>query len=529
MTPWWRGAVIYQIYPRSFLDTNGDGIGDLAGIAKRLDYIEALGVDAIWLSPIFTSPDRDYGYDVADYCAIDPRYGTMAEFDELIKAVHGRGMKLILDQVLSHTSDRHPWFMDSIEGGTKRDWYVWADPKPDGTAPNNWTSSFGGAAWSYHPRRRQFYHHKFYREQPKLNLHHPEARKAVLDVLRYWLDRGVDGFRLDVANTYLHDRTLADNPAIPVKERNSKHWSHDSRMQRHLHDANRDENADVLREIRKISDDYPDSFIFGEFSEEPQMLPKFAGPDTLHSGYTFDFLEDRSFAPEVFKAYYDFLGQHKDVWPCVTFSNHDVVRTLTRYGGTEAGEAGDPHLAKLCLLLLLCLKGTVLLYQGEELGLAEADIPDRDMIRDPIGDLYYPYFKGRDGCRTPMPWQSDAPMAGFTSGTPWLPVSPAQVPLAGLDQADRPDSTLAFAKEVIAFRKAHPALVAGDMTVLHAKEGLLGFQREFEGERIACWFNLGQQPGIVPLSPASTMRQFGEIDLTAGQLGPLSALIYNPN
>lgn len=499
MDPWWKGAVIYQIYPRSFFDTNGDGIGDLEGIRQKLDYIAGLGVDAIWLSPIYPSPDRDFGYDVADYCDVDPKFGSLEDFDRLLADVHERGMRLILDQVLSHTSDEHPWFKDSLLGGDKKDWYVWADPRDDGTAPNNWLSAFGGPAWAYHPVRRQYYHHKFYREQPKLNLHLPEARKAALDVLRFWLDRGVDGFRLDVANTYLHDEALTDNPPIPPSERGGLEWSHPPRMQRHIHDANREENAEVLREIRTIADDYPDAFVFGEFSEEPDLLPKFVGDDVLHSGYTFDFLDDRGFDPKVFEATYSFLARHPHIWPCVTFSNHDSVRTVTRYGNRKPGEGGDPALAKLAIALLLCLKGTVLLYQGEELGLDEGDIVHRESIKDPLGDLYFPFFKGRDGARTPMPWSSGAPQFGFTTGQPWLAPSPSHGALCAADQLAQPDSVVQFTQAALKARSALPPLIRGTVEEMTVQGSLLSFKRTLNGDVIQCHFNLARDGGAIDL------------------------------
>ncbi len=498
MEPWWKGAVIYQIYPRSFLDTNGDGIGDLAGIHAKLDYIASLGVDAIWLSPIYPSPDRDFGYDVSDYCDIDPKFGTLDQFDALLEAVHKRGLRLILDQVLSHTSDRHPWFEDSILGGDKKDWYVWADPREDGTAPNNWLSAFGGPAWAYHPVRRQYYHHKFFREQPKLNLHHPDARKAAIDVLKFWLDRGVDGFRLDVANTFLHDVTLTDNPPVPTDQRSARNWSHAPRLQQHIHDANRVENAEMLKDIRVLADQYPDAFVFGEFSEEPRLLPRFVGADVLHSGYTFDFIDDESFAPEVFKAYYDFLAEHPHVWPCATFSNHDVVRTVTRYGDKGPGGGSDPRLAKLALALLLCLKGTVLLFQGEELGLDQADIGARETIRDPMGDIYYPYYKGRDGARTPMPWSCQdggqkEEHLGFTTGRPWLPLSPGHGALTVDAQEANATSVLRFARAALKARKQNSMLSCGNIEKIHIDGNVLSFERRLGDDRVRCIFNLGKE------------------------------------
>jgi alpha-glucosidase len=515
---WWRSAVIYQIYPRSFADSNGDGAGDLRGIISRLDHVAALGVNAIWLSPVYPSPNRDFGYDVSDYCAIHPEFGTMADFGALLAEVHARGMKLILDQVLSHTSDEHPWFQDSVLGGGKRDWYVWADAKEDGTAPNNWLSAFGGPAWSYHPARRQYFHHKFLRQQPKLNLHHPQARAATLDVLRFWLDKGVDGFRLDVANSYLHDPALAGNPPVPRESRTNYHWAHAPRLQRHCHDANRPENAEMLRDIRKLMDAYPGSFAFGEFSEAPEMIGAYAaGPEALHSGYTFDFIEDESFRPEGFSAYYGMLARTAGLWPCVTFSNHDSVRTVTRFGRRPAGAGADPELAKLCLSLLLCLRGTVLLYQGEELGLEQADITDRTQIRDPVGDLYFPYFKGRDGSRTPMPWHAEAPHAGFSAGRPWLPV-PASHARQAADRQDRdPQSVLNFARDAIAARRGNPALLHGEIVFLDAPGPVLAFERRHEQQCLLCMFNLGREPVTLP-------AQFQAFASGASETEPVAAL-----
>jgi len=528
MEPWWKGAIIYQIYPRSYLDTNGDGIGDLEGIRRKLDYIAALGVDAIWLSPIYPSPDRDFGYDVADYCDVDRKFGNLADFDALLGDVHAKGMKLILDQVLSHTSDEHPWFKNSVLSGDKKDWYVWADPRDDGTAPNNWLSAFGGPAWAYHPARRQHYHHKFYREQPKLNLHHPDARKAAIDVLKFWLDRGVDGFRLDVANTYLHDKELTDNPAIPPNDRTGREWSHPPRMQRHIHDANRIENAEMLKEIRALVNRYPDAFVFGEFSEEPELLPKFVGPEVLHSGYTFDFLDDRSFAPEVFKAYFDFLGQHPHVWPCVTFSNHDSVRAVTRYGQAAAGAGGMPDLAKLSIALLLCLKGTVLLYQGEELGLDEADVARREDIKDPMGDLYFPFFKGRDGARTPMPWVAERANLGFSEGHSWLEPSPSHQPLTASKQEIEKDSVLSFTQRALAVRHTIAALTIGNIENIQIEDSVLEFDRVSDSVKVKCIFNLALEGPSAEIKPVT-----GELiaALSPGgyagdrQLPPLSALV----
>jgi alpha-glucosidase len=528
MTPWWQGAVVYQIYPRSFCDSDGDGVGDLKGIEGKLDYIAALGVDAIWLSPIHPSPNRDFGYDVADFNGVEPTLGTMAGFEKLIAEAHRRGLKVILDEVLSHTSDQHPWFLESLKSreGAKADWYVWADPREDGTPPNNWLSVFGGPAWSYHPLRRQYYFHKFLKQQPKVNLHNPVALAAALDVLKFWLDRGVDGFRLDVANSFLHDAEQRDNPPVPLADRTAHHWAHAPNLQRRIRDSNLPENRSVLDQIRAVVDAYDNRFVFGEFSEEPGLLGHFAGArHGLHTGYTFTFLEDRTFKPNVFAKHYAFLGEIDGLWPCVTFSNHDVPRAVTRYGRTMEA---DPALAKLALALLMTLKGTVLLYQGEELGLPDGPI-ERHQIRDPVGELYFPYSKGRDPCRTPMPWVAGKPNLGFSYGEPWLPVAPAHATLAANRQEQDKGSVLWFARALVGLRKAHPALVLGEMRVLAATDQVLAFERTRGGDHIVCVFNLSNSDASFAGDDVA-----GERLLTVGaaqdagqalKLGPRSAVI----
>ena len=486
--PWWRGAVIYQVYVRSFCDSNGDGQGDFAGLLSKLDYIRDLGVDAIWLSPIHPSPNRDWGYDVSDYDGVHPDYGTLADFDALLEAAHARGLRLILDEVLCHTSDEHDWFRESMDASSaKRDWFVWADPKDDGTVPNNWLSVFGGPAWSYQPARRQYYHHKFLRQQPKLNWTNRDARNAALRVLENWLSKGVDGFRLDVANAYLHDETLKDNPPIPPTERTAHHWSHAANMQHHLHDSNLFENRAELERIRKTVDTFDQRFVFGEFSEEFERSGAYLSPDRgLHAGYTFALLVASRLAPNYFRKHFDGLAKHPGHWPCIAFSNHDVTRTVSRFG---APPEGNPALAKLMFALLCSLRGTTLIYQGEELGLPEVDLR-RDQLRDPVGDLYYPIAKGRDGCRTPMPWDADAPNFGFTTGRPWLPLGPHHAPLAVSKQAGDLNSVLAFARRFLALRKASAALRLGEISFFDTTGPVLSFVRSHGGERIACAFNL---------------------------------------
>ncbi|MFZ5668778.1 MAG: alpha-amylase family glycosyl hydrolase [Pseudomonadota bacterium] len=508
--PWWRGATVYQIYIRSFRDSNGDGHGDLQGVIEKLDYLADLGVDALWLSPVHPSPDRDWGYDVADYEGVHPDYGTAADLEALIAAAHARGLKVLLDEVLAHTSDEHPWFRESLRGGDKADWYVWADLKDDGTAPNNWLSAFGGPAWAYQPLRRKAYHHKFLRQQPKLNWRCADARAAALAVLDHWLEKGVDGFRLDVAGAYLHDADLTDNPVETSDA--SWRWSAAANFQKHWNDSNLAENIEALAEVRRTVERRADRFVFGEFSEEAERCGGFAAPDEgLHSGYSFHLLHARRLEPRFIRGHYDRLARHPRHWPCVSFCNHDVPRTASRFGDPT------PALARLLLAALLCLRGTVLLYQGEELGLPEADLA-RDQLRDPVGDLYWPAHKGRDGCRTPMPWSPGA-HHGFSTAAPWLPAAPEHAGLTVAEQAADPGSTLNFTRALLALRRATPALRLGEIRFLDAPEPLLAFERAWGDERLLCQFNMGGE-AIEADGAGRTLLRTGEDE--AGRLGPLA-------
>ena len=477
-SPWWRGAAIYQVYVRSFCDGNSDGQGDFAGLTGKLDYIKSLGMDAIWLSPIHPSPNRDWGYDVSDYENVHPDYGTLQDFAALVEAAHARGLKIILDEVLAHTSDEHDWFAASRDGdASKKDWYVWADAKDDGTVPNNWLSVFGGPAWSYQPARRQYYHHKFLRQQPKLNWMDRDAREAALKVLDLWLERGVDGFRLDVANAFRHDPKLTDNPTIPAARRGAVEWSAAANMQRHIHDSNLEENKAVLDVIRRRVEAFDNRFVFGEFSEEFERSGCYLPPDKgLHAGYNFALLLATD--ATAIRAHLETLAQFPDHWPCIAFSNHDVTRTATRFG---------PQAGKAMLALLFSLRGTILLYQGEELGLPDVSLR-RDQLKDPVGDLYYPLFKGRDGCRTPMPWDANAPNLGFSSGAPWLPLGEEHRALAVSRQEGDPDSALAYCRKLAPARQAHPALREGSLELLPGP--LLAFIRRKDTQQIICVFNL---------------------------------------
>ncbi len=530
--PWWKGAILYHVYVRSFFDSDGDGHGDLPGVEAKLDYIQSLGVDGIWLSPIHPSPNRDWGYDIADFEGVQADYGTPEDFQRLLDAAHARGLKVVLDEVLSHTSDVHPWFVESLTGGRdgpKANWYVWADPQQDGTAPNNWLSVFGGPAWAYQPARRQHYHHKFLRQQPKLNWRDPDAREAALSVLDFWLSKGVDGFRLDVAGTYLHDEALTPNPPVPVAERRSLHWSHAGNLQQHLYDSNLPENVEMLDLIRRRVEAHDgrnggDRFVFGEFSEEEARCGAYCTPaEGLHSGYTFVMLLARKLRPAFVTQHYATLESYPGHWPTISFSNHDVPRTVSRFGGKDA----SPELAKMLFALLVALKGTTLIYQGEELGLPQASL-ERDQLRDPVGDLYWPYDGGRDGCRTPMPWTT-GPNMGFTTGDPWLPLAREHAGLSVEEQGEDPDSALSFSREMIAFRKATPALSLGDIEFVATPDPLVAFVRRHEGEEVICVFNLGATPQVLAhpsLERAELLPlRTGEADLRGGSVGlsPFSA------
>ena len=491
---WWRGASIYQVYPRSFQDSSGDGVGDLRGILDRFGHIAALGVDAIWISPFFTSPMADMGYDVSDYRGVDPLFGTLADFDALVAVAHDAGIRVLIDQVISHSSDQHPWFGESRASrtGDKADWYVWADPKPDGTAPNNWLSIFGGPAWEWDGVRRQYYLHNFLISQPDLNLHSVAVQDALLEEMRFWLERGVDGFRLDTVNYYFHDPELRDNPPATAGS-NEFPDVNPYGFQEHLYDKTRPENVPFLKRLRALLDEY-DAVAVGEVGDgerSPQTVGEYtAGADLLQMCYTFDLLGPDFTPGHIRASFAKFHVALERGWVCWAFSNHDVVRQLTRW--LQPGD--DPaQLAKLCIALLVSLRGAICLYQGEELGLQEAELRFED-LRDPYGIRFWPAFKGRDGCRTPMPWERDAPNAGFSTGTPWLPI-PAEHKALAADGQDADDgSVLASYRAALAFRRAHPALTEGTMRFLDAPAGVLAFEREGGGERLLCVFNLSREP-----------------------------------
>ncbi|MEI8699592.1 beta-galactosidase BglA [Mesorhizobium sp. ISC15] len=498
---WWRGCVIYQIYPRSFQDTTGDGGGDLRGIASRLAHVASLGVDAIWLSPIFKSPMADMGYDVSDYTAVDPMFGTSEEFDAVVAEAHRLGLKVIIDQVLSHSSDRHEWFVESRSSrdNPKADWYVWADPRPDGTAPNNWLSVFGGPAWEWDATRRQYYMHNFLASQPDLNFHNPEVQDALLETVRFWLERGVDGFRLDTVNYYVHDRWLRSNPPLASSVACTNTETNPYLYQEHLFDKTQPENLAFLRRFRALLDGYEGRAAVGEVGDEDRSLQTLAAytadGDKLDMCYTFDLLGPQFSAAHVRGCVEAFERAVSDGWVCWAFSNHDVVRHVTRWTRPH----GDPErVAKFSIALLSCLRGSICLYQGEELGLEEAELAFED-LRDPYGIRFWPGFKGRDGCRTPMVWEKGAENAGFSTGRPWLPVPDSHRARAVDVQNGEEKSVLASYRAMLALRKQHVALVQGSIRFLDAEGDVLAFIREGGGEKLLCVFNFADEPANWPL------------------------------
>ncbi|MFB2550584.1 beta-galactosidase BglA [Ensifer soli] len=509
---WWRGAVVYQVYPRSFQDTTGDGIGDLRGVTERLPYIAGLGVDAIWLSPFFTSPMADMGYDVSDYCDVDPMFGTLADFDAMMKEAHRLGLKVIIDQVISHTSDQHPWFKESRSDRTnpRADWYVWADPKPDGTAPNNWLAIFGGPAWEWDGVRKQYYMHNFLGSQPDLNFHNKAVQDALLETVRFWLDRGVDGFRLDTVNYYFHDRELRDNPPAVRDDDGPGLDAPDVNpygMQHHLYDKTQPENIGFLQRFRALLDEYPDRASVGEVGDGARSLKTVAaytgGGDKLNMCYTFDLLGPDFTATHIRHCVTAFHEAVTDGWVCWAFSNHDVVRHVSRFAATQEERS---RVASLAISVLATLRGSICLYQGEELALPEAELAFED-LRDPYGIRFWPAFKGRDGCRTPMVWEKKAANAGFSKGKPWLPVPEEHRALAVDAQEGVEGSVLAHYRETLAFRKRHAPLVDGGMRFLDTNEDILAFTREKDGETLVFVFNLRRGPQSVRLPEGVKVAQ----------------------
>lgn len=509
MPEWWRGAVIYQIYPRSFQDSNGDGIGDLPGIAQRLDHVAALGVDAIWISPFFKSPMADYGYDVEDYRQVDPIFGALEDFDVLLEHAHGRGLRLLVDLVPCHTSDRHPWFQEArvSRDNHRADWYVFAEPRPDGTPPNNWLSVFGGVAWTWEPRRRQYYLHSFLPSQPALNWHHPAVAEAMVGEAEFWLERGVDGFRIDAIDFALHDEELRDNPVRPqglplaggISPATPYAWQVHTRQKSHPAMPEK-----VLQPLRALADRYHRAVLLGELSgyDAVDRVAAYTHGGLLNLAYTFDLLHGEPSAASVRAVVEALEAKIGSGWACWSLGNHDVTRAVSRFG--DASEAAD--LQPLITAMLCCLRGTICLYQGEELGLTEADLAFED-LHDPCGIAFYPTFKGRDGCRTPMPWRGDAPFGGFSSVQPWLPVPQDHLARAVDRQERDPRSVLNRSRRFLHWRREQPALCTGDIRFLDTQAPLLALVRAHPRQELLCVFNLGAEAARfesrMALEPAS--------------------------
>jgi len=520
-TPWWKGAAIYQIYPRSFQDSNGDGVGDLAGITRRLHHVARLGVDAIWISPFFTSPMRDFGYDVADYCGVDPIFGTLADFDALVAHAHALGLKVIIDQVYAHTSDLHPWFAESRSdrGNPRADWYVWHDPKEDGTPPCNWQSVFGGPAWTWDARRRQYYMHTFLKEQPQLNMHNPAVQDAVLGAARFWLERGVDGFRLDALNHAMHDPLLRDNPPAPADGRvRTRPFD----FQLKTYSQSHPDMTGFVERLRTLCDQFGAVHTVAEIGgDHPQADRRAytAGDHRLNSAYGFDFL----YAPALTADFvagtlqrWELAPHETGGWPSWAFENHDAPRAVSRWGPYDPRQRD--LFARVKMALLMALRGNVILYQGEELGLGQDEIPF-EQLQDPEAIANWPLTLSRDGARTPLPWD-DAPLGGFTAGTPWLPLSAGNLARAVAVQESDPASLLHFTRELLAMRKSHPALRHGPLTDCKAEGALLSFERAQGGQRLRCLFNLSPDP--IALTEPLT----GEVVLAVNNATPSALPAY---
>ena len=465
--------MLYQIYPRSFADSNGDGIGDLRGVVGRLEYLAWLGVEGLWLSPITVSPDADWGYDVADYCAVQPEYGTLSDVDALVAEADRHGIRVLLDLVPNHTSDRHPWFVDarSSRHAPHRDWYVWADPKPDGSAPNNWVSSFGGPAWTLDDASGQYYLHNFLPEQPDLNWWNDNVRAAFDEILAFWFDRGVAGFRIDVCHMIIKDAQLRDNPPATVAD----HWMARAFGQRSIYNANRPEVHDIMRRWRHIADSYdPPRLLIGETNvEDLEILAGFygQGDDELHLAFNFPFINAGFDAGEL-RAVVETTESllPPGAWPAWTGSNHDVSHLATRWA------SGDPTKARAAIVMLLTLRGTPVLYQGDEIGLVDTTLTIDD-LQDPVGRRFWPSYAGRDPVRTPMPW-ADQAGGGFTAPDvrPWLPLGDVTAYNVEL-QRNQVSSLLHLTRDLISVRRRTPDLQTGDYTGLSAPAGVWAWRR----------------------------------------------------
>jgi len=483
---WWKHAVFYEVYPRSFADSNDDGVGDLNGITSKLDYLKDLGVDAIWITPCFPSPQVDFGYDVSDYVNIDPRYGTLADFDRLMSEAKKRGIRVILDFVVNHTSDQHPWFLNSKSSKTAahRDWYIWRDGQGPDQPPNNWQSGFGLSAWKYEPATKQYYYHYFYPEQPDLNWRNLEVEKAMFDVTRFWYQRGVAGFRLDAVDTLYEDPELRDNPPLPGVDKFGRP------RQNQIYNRQLPEVHQALERLRKVADEYGAVLIGETWTKDVRQLQEYYGKNSNELHLPMDLmLTDLPFSAA---AYREHVGAVDGAggWPTYVISNHDIRRPYTRYGD---GVRND-DIAKLMAGFYLTLRGTPVMYYGEEIGMENNDPKRKADVQDPIGVLGWPKEKGRDGERTPMQWNS-GPNAGFTNGKPWLPV-PASAKTHNVESESKdPQSVLSFYKQVIRLRKTEPALRDGAYFPLNESDAnVMAYLRKSKDAAVLVVLNFSATP-----------------------------------
>jgi alpha-glucosidase len=520
---WWKHGTIYQVYPRSFQDGDGDGIGDLAGIRRRLDHLAWLGVDAVWISPIYPSPMADFGYDVADYCAIAPVFGTLAAFDALLAEAHARGLRVILDFVPNHSSDAHPWFVESRSSrdNPKRDWYIWRDPAPDGGPPNNWLANFGGSAWEYDAATGQYYYHAFLPQQPDLNWRNAEVRRAMHDAMRFWLDRGVDGFRVDVIWHLIKDAEFRDNPPNPA-------WQpHQAGIDRllQIHSADQPEIHEVVAEMRALTDEYPGRVLIGEIYLPVRRLVAYYGDGLrgAHLPFNFQLLFARWSAPRIADLVAEYeAALPQGAWPNWVLGNHDQKRIATRIG---------PAQARVAAMLLLTLRGTPTLYYGDEIGMEDVPIPP-ERAQDPW-ERREPGL-GRDPARTPLPWDG-SPGAGFTTGTPWLPIGADHATRNVAAMARDPHSILTLHRRLLALRREHAALHAGRYLPVAVGGEVFAFERRDGAARLLVALNLGHSParlalpanGQVParLLLSTALDREGEIVVSEIPLRPAEGVV----
>jgi len=514
---WWKHGVVYQIYPRSFLDTDGNGIGDLQGISERLDYLTWLGVDAIWISPIYPSPMTDFGYDVSDYCNIDPLFGSLDDFDWLVAAAHARNIRVVLDFVPNHTSECHPWFLESRASrvNPKRDWYIWRDGKADGSPPNNWLSQFGGPAWTREARTGQYYLHSFLPQQPDLNWRNPEVRAAMYDVLRFWLDRGVDGFRVDVIWLLIKNAALHDNPPNP------NYRPTEAGIHRFLqvYSADQPETHDVIAEMRSVLDQYGERVLIGEIYLPIERLVTYYGQDLRGAQLPFNFqlLHTAWTATTIGKLVADYeAALPPGGWPNWVLGNHDQPRIAARVGEAQA---------RVAAMLLLTLRGTPTMYYGDELGIGRVAIP-HDAVKDPWGKNEPGLGLGRDPSRTPFQWDATS-NAGFTSGMPWLPVDASYKSRNEEVLRADPASILNLYRDLLAIRRKHPALVRGTLRLLSTEGNALVFERMEESERVVVCLNFGDTEQPLPVEDFG--RSFVLATTHADRAGLEAKTVLRPN